>query len=195
MSVNVESIPSKGHQRLLKLADFLDTLPEDSLNMLSWFRTEDGPGASVNHLYDTEVKAGEEHGVFVRQDPHTFTLTPNVSFATMKECGFAACAIGWAGSIPEFIADGFTMQAFWTDSDIFHASGAAPYPRYKTHIGYSAVEGFFQLDPGYLSKYNGDSAVGYLFGPTAYGEQSPPPSTVAARIRQFVLDHQERFSV
>lgn len=92
-------------------------------------------------------------------------------------CGFAACAIGWAGQIPEFNALGFTCS---------------PAPRFSNEttleIDWAAVETFFELS---------GKAAEYLFGMWTYnydadgqvelGEsEEPGHENVLKRIRHFL---------
>lgn len=108
--------------RLLKLAEFLDELPEYMLDMSRW----------------------------------------------TKDCGTASCALGWACTIPEFRAEGLTLDRFDT-------------PSFDGDCGYGAAVHFFDL--------HRDQAL-ELFSPTYYGSgswhQKIKPCEVAARIRGLV---------
>lgn len=175
---------SKGDERLLTLANFLDALPSNSINMDGWMQTL-MDGEYTEEIKKDGVDQGMTNGVFEYLDQYSFQLKPSIQPEALKECGFAACAVGWAGTIPAFIAEGFTMQTTWDEHDVELRIGSAPYPTYRGLEGSRAVESFFVLDPmrpiaGFYSEWS------YLFGPGAYGDSTPEPSDVAERIREFV---------
>lgn len=160
-----------GNRRLLVLADYLDTLPRSSLNMGQWFR-------------ERRAKVDGDEG-FVRAkkvDNKTSISADKIRDLTVNDCGFAACAVGHACSIPAFRKAGLKMTAHgniggYGDRDDLIAFG----PEYKNSAGFNAVEDFFNL--GNCDAYS-------LFGPTSYPE-GVRPSTVANKIRRFVKENQD----
>jgi hypothetical protein len=85
-------------------------------------------------------------------------------------CGTAACAIGWATTIPAFRIEGFTGK----QSD----QANIVYPSYRSYESWEAVEKFFGL---------GKRKAEYLFDDENY-PGAPTPKQVAKRIRKFVKD-------
>lgn len=57
-------------------------------------------------------------------------------------CGFVACALGWAGSMPEFQAEGLQMRRYKDDDEY--------YPEYDGQRGAYAGAAFFGL-PMYIA--------------------------------------------
>lgn len=84
----------------------------------------------------------------------------------LAPCGFAGCAGGWATRMPEFKADGLSMN-----EDLE--------PMYEYHIGFQALRVF-------LGTTEFDTE--YLFDPCNYEEsfEDIKPESVAARIRELI---------
>jgi hypothetical protein len=106
-------------ERLLKLADFLDTVPNSRFNIWSWTSHASGEGDT-----STAVKA---LGV------------------ARHHCGTTACAVGWACTIPEFKAAGLGFSAEkWGDIPVYHDPDGIAAPKFY----WTAVTEFFGLDAG-----------------------------------------------
>lgn len=88
-----------------------------------------------------------------------------------RECGYAACACGWAGSDPRFIAQGFCLNGY--------ASGYVLPVYHPAHeYGWSAICAFFDIDR--MRAHN-------LFDADNYAEaDSSSPLAVASRIEAYV---------
>lgn len=121
--------------RLLKLADRLDTVPPDRFDLDAWFQ----------------------------------------SF-TEDECGTAACAVGWACTIPEFNAAGF--RAEMSDDGYCLCPQYIPADTGPVYTSWAAVREFFGLTQPEADR---------LFFAGSYPlDSDPTPAEVAARIRGFV---------
>lgn len=72
-------------ERLLILADWLDKVPSERLEMTTW--------ANVDVAYDAVVPAAIDDPA----DP---------------ECGFAGCAVGWGAMCPALRAQGLTLDRY-----------------------------------------------------------------------------------
>ncbi len=88
-----------------------------------------------------------------------------------NECGTAACAVGWATTIPAFADAGLRLCAHLRDS-----AGLA----FGDHMGWHAVVAFFEVDRSRAMNLFRD--VNY----TTSDRQNP--LYVAARIRAFVAE-------
>lgn len=158
----------RGAQRLLILANFLDQLPIGSMYMGAWLtdakdleaRAAEDPFFDMFQISDERLEAlgGVDEG-------STMNLTRNAI-----DCGFAACAVGWACSIPEFQEAGLKLVR---DDD-------SAYPVYEDNHSFDAVYRFFDVD------WTTSNA---LFGASAYGQgdQVVNPSEVATRIRGYAM--------
>lgn len=82
------------------------------------------------------------------------------------ECGSTACALGWGGVIPEFVAAGYSCPR----------GGIPAFSGSKHPSSYEQVEEFFELP-----RYSGPD----FFGTHHQGET---PKQVAARLRAFVAE-------
>lgn len=135
-----------GQKRLLKLAKKLDTIPDVEFNFAHWVSQDD---YSFNHLL-----VSQQERVLVN---NRVVLSPR--------CGFAGCAIGWAGSMPEFQRDGL----FIDDKGL---------PGYATYSGIYAVSMFFDVE---------HFEAMHLFMPAESGlGDGATPKQVAEHIRDFV---------
>lgn len=87
------------------------------------------------------------------------------------DCNTAACAAGWATTIPTFSAAGFHLES------LPHNGESWMFPVFKGHApGYESVEAFFEID---------EATFGCLFEIEAYAG-IPSVFDVATRIRTFV---------
>jgi hypothetical protein len=98
-----------------------------------------------------------------------------------NECGTAACAAGWACTIPEFQRAGLSLDesSFW--------GGDSLTPHYKGKEEWDALQKFFGLPDKYydvLSDLYGSLAMpeDYLFG----GDNPDDPIQAAKRIENYV---------
>lgn len=110
-----------GNNRLLKLAEYLDTIPNKEFKMDSWMGKRTGDYFSRKYIDQKFVKQGVCH---------------NIRKLT-SECGYAACAVGHAAGIPAFRKAGFKLvptYSGWMD------------PMYGEHLNWDAVEEFFALN-------------------------------------------------
>jgi hypothetical protein len=83
-------------------------------------------------------------------------------------CDSSACAVGWACTMPAFIAEGLKIAH----------DGLGWFPAFKGRGGWEAVDFFFELNP-----YDSE----YLFDEGCYdGETKASPAEVADRIRKFI---------
>ncbi len=90
------------------------------------------------------------------------------------ECGTAACAGGWACSIPEFRKAG--LKLIKSNLVCVQAYGCEWIPEYEGYFADDAMRKFFDLD-----KMQTDS----IFMPGGY-DRPPTPAEVAAKIRAVV---------
>lgn len=135
-----------GQKRLLKLAKKLDTIPDVEFNFAHW--------VSQDHYSFSDFLVSQQERVLVN---NRVVLSPR--------CGFAGCAIGWAGSMPEFRRDGL----FLDDKGL---------PGYTVYWGLEAISMFFDLD---------SRDTKYLFMPVGSGlGDGATPKQVAEHIRGFV---------
>lgn len=120
---------------------------------------------------------------------------PPEKFSILKwSCGTTCCAVGLAGSLPEFLAQGFRLARM---------PDGTSYPEYKYYFGYGAAEKFFEIGVRTAARLFAPGAYGFVVDPvlslrppvagepagTVYGTWpvSPPtPTDVAARIRAHV---------
>jgi hypothetical protein len=154
-------------KRLLKLADFLDALPRRALNMNSWL--------TLTHKDSSDVFADQRDDFkpIVKKDNKTnhFVITAT-EVKQVRECGFAACAAGWACTIPEFNRAGLRLESDYLEDTDF-------YPEFKSNKGFDALPNFFGIEV---------KEAYYFFYPDQYKTANPLPTTVAKRIRKFVKD-------
>jgi hypothetical protein len=77
-------------RRMTKLIDFMENLPKqaDKHFDMGWW---------VTHQGDAEID--DEHG-----------LKDGVTFGKLLSCGTAACAAGWAATVPAFRKAGFNLE-------------------------------------------------------------------------------------
>lgn len=142
-------------KRLLTLAKYLRRLKPSQLDMDSWV-----------------TQNGSATGTSTRSAWSTYA---NITKLTEGSCGYAACAVGHAGSIRSFREAGFKMVA--TDRGTI-------WPSYVTKdskvlYNWEAVEAFFGLT--YLEAER-------LFGAYSYHSRQPGPKLVAERIETFVKE-------
>ena len=97
-----------------------------------------------------------------------FDLT---EWGNKTECSTAACAVGWATTIPSFRKAGFKTKQLEYSPE----SEGRFCPTYRSHSGFKAACEFFGLDR---------RQVDYLF--TTEGYKQPTKSAVVRRIRAFV---------
>lgn len=135
------------YHRLEKLAAFLEVLPRNVFNISGWVQM---PNPMV-----TATKVTGRTGILKTN------LTPEVA----KECGFAACAVGWACTMPSNRRAGLTMK----DGQ----------PNFDGSDNWDAVERFFDLGPREAS---------HLFNGALYPSYSVAPKMVAKRIRAMVAE-------
>lgn len=96
---------------------------------------------------------------------------PSVPSEKFNICQWAACACGWAATIPEFKAAGLRVAPWKVDASISTMC-------FGDRDGGDAVEAFFDLN---------HPDVVYLFSMFAYDEKiRVTPATVAARIREYL---------
>ena len=162
--------------RLYNLADFLETLPRNAIRMEGWL---------------TDLKAGDEYdesscttierlnGLAKLNSDQTKVSLKAAPVKEIQECGYAACAVGWACTMKENRRAGLKLVATsnaW-DGRLDDDSMIGLQPTYKGEEGYEAVAKFFGIDV---------DVVDYLFGATAYSKYDPSPAKVARRIRKVV---------
>lgn len=131
----------RGRELLTVLKDFLPTLPPDRLDMTAWVSLDD-EGAKE--------------------------FTPDM-LDPAEPCGTAACACGWATTLPAFKAAGLSLDR----SGLLRYSPPSGWP--ATYGGFEAVQRLFGLVPREAS---------FLFG--AYAYRPSTPQAVADRIGEFL---------
>ena len=125
-------------KRLKLLAWYLRSVPRKFFNLDKWFNIDGG------------------------------TWNPYSCHVKTLGCGTTGCAIGWAGHIPEFNEEGFTLTESMVDIT----------PSYKGVTSWTAVQFFFNI--------SFDQAR-HLFSSTQYEDKDVNnPHAVAARIETFV---------
>lgn len=127
-------------ERLKILADHLPSVPRKHFLMASWAVT---PGRKKKVLKD--------------------------GYIAEVECGTAACAAGWACSIPKLRKAGLRL----TDKGVFRDIVI----QYGSLKNYKALAEFFDIS---LHQSH------HLFSPTQYGLLDPGPDVVTARIRELL---------
>lgn len=145
-------------KRLQKLADFLRIVPREVFNIRGWLYADINEDIS-SHLHNPE---------------------------RASECGFAACAMGWATQIPSFRRAGLLI--------------AGRTPVFKDELGFDAAEKFFDID-AYTSRYlfHGPSYGLMSFGSSARGNsgvsssivKDVTPKMVARRIEQVIAKYEK----
>jgi hypothetical protein len=128
-------------ERLLKLADFLERVDPSNFNWNFWASKQC-------------VAKAAAHG-----DPQR------------PRCGTTACALGWAGMMPEFQALGLVTDPKSDDVSLNGVFGAG-----------RAAETFFGLD-----NYQTSAIFGGAFGGS---EPSRNPKYVACKIRKMVKEYE-----
>src|SRR5579862_1221843 len=130
-------------ERLKTLSDFLKDVSEDNFDMTMWAYSKRETLIDMSsHLHD----------------PYS-----------QSECGFAACAMGWACQIPSFVQQGLHLTR--------------GYPSFGSHMGHNAACDFFEIDME--TSY-------YLFSGRQYCryyEGKVTPKMVAKRIDNLILGH------
>lgn len=169
---HVPSDLTTGRAKLLFLADFLEKLPVGALRMDTWvsdFEADDPDRLSRERAMQlagvTNLNAidGEDE---LGDTTIPFTPDPIVH----ASCGFAACAVGWAGSCKEFVELGLHMVLGEEHGEV------VAFPVFQEWTGLRAVEYFFDIS---------SHAVQFLFTPHGYDEEVTPQE-VATKIREFV---------
>lgn len=163
-----------GNRRLLKLAAFLDTLPKKDFNMKSWLRDNKA------HYEKDRLTSLRSSEVTVKTRSADATVV-----APRADCGFAACAVGWACSDKSFRRAGLRLEL--SDHDWGYAQPT--YYNASTGVrntGYEAIQTFFAMDDDGLWS-NGSQSADRLFGPSSY-RSGVAPTEVAARIRKYVAE-------
>lgn len=95
------------------------------------------------------------------------------------KCGTAACAMGWASTLPAFRKAGLTLIKRTPNESLQPAYHARNDP--SPHFAWNAAVAFFGL--------KNISPAFWLFHGDAYpSKNKTQPKTVARRIRQFVAD-------
>lgn len=159
--------------RLERLANLLENVPLDKFNMDVWVDLPDADFSDA--VLAAWSDADPDHTAFVDLDTDK-ALGKNV-------CGTAACAMGWATTLPEFRKAGYVMRTIryeTSDGSIMYRN---PVPVRDGMQGFSACGmDFFALDEGQLD---------YLFLPSSYTDDngiSEPatPKRVANRIRLLI---------
>jgi hypothetical protein len=152
------------NNRLLKLADYLEKLPSKAIDMDAWLTDNHG-------AYDRSVMTTVERlGDLAKVKGNKIQLK-STDVHKIRTCGFAACAVGWACTIPSFRKAGLRLTATLDNKFMM-------IPKFDGQTGFEAVEEFFGI--------TGNTAS-YLFESDAYGQSGKPrPKTVANRIRKVV---------
>src|ERR1700734_4537162 len=136
-------------KQLQKLADFLRLVPRKSFNIGCWSQTT----------------VEEDVSKHIHKRDHT-------------ECGFAACAMGWACQIPSFKRAGLRLvtpsyDLSWGNETFFPSS----WPEFEDETAYAAAAKFFDISH--------DEATS-LFSPTSYSSLSVTPTQVANKIEKLI---------
>jgi hypothetical protein len=141
-------------QRLKKLAVFLDTLPKKVFDLAGWTRLGSGiPEQAI------------QYGALKK------TLKKGLSQDQAIECGFAACAVGWACTIPAFQKAGL----------IFDVEDRVP--RFEGERNWFAVAEFFDLEMNQAHRLFMD---GHYRTKAGTVRKHVKPQEVAARIRELI---------
>jgi len=173
-----------GNKRLLKLADFLQTVPEESFNLDNWLEHQEG-----YKLTAVQEKFREQHRTNAQNvidKKGVDLLNIDVESLTTPQCGFAACAVGWACAIPAFRKAGLRMRTTHQTSLNFYPTlvvkeeHPSEWPQ-----GFDAVNQFFGLS---------NDASEYMFNPCGY-INPPSAKQVAKRIRAFVAKREQGYDL
>jgi hypothetical protein len=143
-------------KRLTTLADFLEKLPRKAFNLEGWVQDKD-TGRLTEYFEDFDLP------VFTKNEE----LKKGIKPETMISCGTTACAVGWAGSIPEFCKAGFRIVS----------AGAHVTPTYGGSQSWDAVHRFFELT---------EFEANRLFSMSEYPNDKGTPKQVAKRIRKLI---------
>lgn len=128
-------------ERLAILAEFLTTVQEDKFDLKHW------------RIQNSEPNENSTYAEIAISDKQL-----------IKGCNTAACAMGWACTIPEFKKAGLS---FCTNEENIVLRKTIPNKNYKrTFYGYEAAEYFFG--------FKETTTVYCLFSPTGYIRRADP---------------------
>lgn len=97
--------------------------------------------------------------------------TQKLDVKAIKECGTAACALGWGCAMPELQAQGLKVEI-----SLNYSGEIAVAPSFKGAVGFDAAEKFFDIDYRTAS---------YLFDPYEYGDSDVETVTVGEVIARI----------
>lgn len=147
--------------RLMVLAQQLREIAADEkararFNLSQWIGDPNDADDRPSNSHYTYAVASQLH----LKDGHTVDIT--------RHCGFAACAIGWAGALPTFRKQGFRI----------FADGPALTPDFEGWRGFQAVTEFFGIR---------EDDADNLFHASRYpARQIVDPLAVVERIEQLI---------
>lgn len=173
---------SARQQRLRRLADYLDTVKPKSFDMTGWIQYKVSVGNDWPYsarIDDEDIKGCVRDGALLSSKIAEMTKP-----APKNECGFVACAIGHACSIPAFRKAGLKLAAVdskdygFVDKDTDRTKMFGVVYQEGSYIvrEYNAIAQFFDI-----SSWEAEA----LFGPYAYKDDITPKQ-VANVIRRFL---------
>ncbi len=156
--------------RLTVLADFLNTLPTVAFNMQSWVRPPDDE-QRMESLIETS------------EDGRSGVIRAGVAPEEMHACGTAACAAGWAGTIPELKAQGLVTK---------RGSGQHGWqgftPTFSDRSGFDACSAFFEVSQPIAEQFFYPHSFPYRERQEINGHAVITPQMVAERIYAYLED-------
>lgn len=157
-------------RRLLILADFLESIPEEfTFDLGSWGHDTDALGVGDSNYQRMQEILAPEHNV-----------TKNEAEFLFVDCGFTACAVGHACLSHKLRSEGLT---YLLNPDRPHDSPTISMePYFEGHEGWEAVRKFFGIS---------DATADYFFSDSEYVlpvEGNTTAKDVAARIRETVAE-------
>lgn len=158
-------------ERLLTLAQHLETVPEEKFDLATWVGYNPPPGDERHGTEHTEYVPNSALDLFAELDEDG-----RITGYKRGTCNTSACAIGHAGAIKAFRDAGFYLQG----ESYYHYHEWSFVPVYETddliYQNWDAVAEFFGI--------SSDTAH-HLFMAEHYKGKATPRD-VAARIRELV---------
>ncbi len=152
--------------RLLRLAELLETVPEEKFDLGSWRDCKIEKRPEVFALGLGELKV-------------TITVTDD---KLRNECGYTGCAIGWATAAPEFQEEGLR----WDAENIRVVFNDQEWG--KTRTGWAAIGYFFGVSQTLcFTLFSEDRYDGCRVVFDSADSPLPTPAGVAKRIRDYVV--------
>lgn len=163
-------------KRLVKLRDKMASLREKALFMGTWFDGQD----------DDIVDKLKNAGVKFKDNLAPSTITEKI----VSECGTTCCALGWAGTIPEFRKRGLRLEvnADVSEYEFINDTLDSTVSLYDTGNGELVTDNPFEAGALFFGLHIEESA--YLFDPDEYVDLVPTANRCSNNIKpKHVVKH------